>query len=63
MQDNQRSVKGLTNVGKLAILENEEFVLFAQGLQSFDDGWVVVFQDVNMGLFVRPVSNVLAIKE
>jgi hypothetical protein len=47
----------LTYVGELAILENQEFMLIAKCLQLLDNGWVVVLQDVNMCLIVRPVSE------
>jgi len=56
-------LRSLTYVGELAILENQEFILLAQCLQLLDDRWVVVLQDVNVCLIVRPVSRVLVTKE
>lgn len=56
-------LRSLTYVGELAILEDQEFILLAQCLQLLDDRWVVVLQDVNVCLIVRPVSRVSVTQE
>lgn len=56
-------LQGLTYIGELAVLENQELVLLAECLQLIDNGRVIVLQDVNVCLIARPVSRVSATKE
>lgn len=56
-------LQSLAYVGELAILEDQEFMFPAKCLQLLDDGWVVVFQNVNVCLIAKPVSRVSVTKE
>ena len=48
--------EGLTDVGKLSILKDEEIVLFAQRGQEIDDRWLKIIEyiDVCLDRQIRP---------